>query len=332
MTLLWNVDNVILAGTYVGNQERQRVVFFGMVGQFSLPPLEALLAAGFDVRSVVMAGLEARAPASEPFVRRQAIRAAQTKGRVLPMLAPSAERNILTVAAERDIPVLEAYNLSDTRTLDALAAFAPDAICVACFPRKLPPALLRAPRLGCLNVHPSLLPDNRGPDPLFWTFRRGDHETGVTIHLMDEGLDTGPILLQESVPVTDGVSESELERQLAQRGGALLASALRGLAEGTIKPAPQDEARATSYSFPGPDDFVVTHDRSARWAYNFIRGVGARGEPISIAVEDQAFQAVAALGFEEQGALGGSWRLDGDELWLQCSPGVLHVRVAVDAA
>jgi len=304
-----------------------RVVFFGMAGQFSLPPLEALLAADFDVRAVVMAGLAEQASAAEPFVRRQAMRPVLTLGRALPMLASSAERNIVTVAAERDIPVLEVHTLADARTLEMLATFEPDAICVACFSRKLPPALLRLPRLGCLNVHPSLLPDNRGPEPLFWTFQRGDQQTGVTIHLMDEGFDSGPIVLQERIRVPDGIAEAELERQLARLGGLLLVRAVQGLANDTIQPTRQYELQATGYSFPRPDDFIVTPDRSARWAYNFIRGVGMRTEPVSIAVGDQMFRVVAALDFDEQGALSSSWQIEDDELWLQCTPGVLHARV-----
>jgi methionyl-tRNA formyltransferase len=311
---------------------RLRVVFFGMAGQFSLPPLKALLAADFDVRAVVMAGLSGQSPASEPFVRRQAVRPVLTLGRALPMLAQGAERNILTVAAERDIPLLEVHNLADARTLEMLATFDPDAICVACFSRKLPPALLRLPRLGCLNVHPSLLPDNRGPEPLFWTYRRGDQQTGVTIHLMDAGLDSGPIVLQERIRVLDGVAESELERQLAELGGQLLVRAAQGLANGAIQPTPQDETHATSYSFPDTDDFIVTPDRSARWAYNFMRGVGMRPEPISIVVGDRVFSGVSALDYDEQGMLSSSWQIEGDELWLQCAPGVLHARVLPVAA
>lgn len=311
----------------MGDQARLRVVFFGMAGQFSLPPLEALFAANFDVRAIVMSGLAAYGPNSEPFVRREPPRPAPALGRALPMLAPSADRTMLTHAAERDIPLLEVYDLGDTRAVDVLATFEPDALCVACFPRKLPLAVLALPRLGCLNVHPSLLPDNRGPDPLFWTFRRGDQQTGVTVHLMDAGLDSGPIVLQERVPIPNGIGELELERQLAHLGGALLVRALHGLADGTIEPQPQDASRATSYSWPRPEDFVVMPNRSARWAYNFIRGVEARAEPVRIEVADSEFRVISALDYDERRVLGQPCLLDGDELWLQCSPGVLHVRV-----
>src|SRR6185312_10369836 len=104
---------------------------------------------------------------------------------------------------------------------------------VACFSRRLPGTLLRLPRLGCLNVHPSLLPAHRGPDPLFWIFHDGDETGGVTIHLMDEGFDTGPIVLQENVALSDDTTEAVLDLVCARRGGELLAEALFELAAGT---------------------------------------------------------------------------------------------------
>ena len=90
--------------------------------------------------------------------------------------------------------------LAGKETPEELTRLDFDAITVACFSRKLPASVLRLPRLGCLNVHPSLLPAHRGPDPLFWIYHDGDETGGVTIHLMDEGFDTGPIVLRETVP------------------------------------------------------------------------------------------------------------------------------------
>src|SRR5204862_1767507 len=107
-------------------------------------------------------------------------------------------------------------------------------ICVACFSQRIPRIILDLPRLGCLNVHPSLLPANRGPVPLFWTFREGHQQTGVTIHLMNEGMDTGDILAQEPIEVPSGISYAQLELQCATLGGKLLARTVwvsyRGLA------------------------------------------------------------------------------------------------------
>jgi methionyl-tRNA formyltransferase len=316
-------------GSAIRNQEtpvaakgtdRPSVVYLGMSGALSSLPLSALLEAGFPVRAVVtptFAGVSPPAPtAPSPAVPR----------REVPLLAPVAP-TIRRLAADHAIPLVEVADLHASATYDALASYAPDAICVSCFPWRLPPAILRLPRLGCLNVHPSLLPDNRGPDPLFWTFRRGDATTDVTIHLMDEGFDTGPVLEQGSISVPDGISEALLERTCAEIGARLLVEALAALATGAAQPQSQDESRATRYPPPTPDDYHITPDRPARWAYNFACGLIGRGQPILIMAPSAAFRLRAPVGYAEDEALDRPWRLDGEILALRCAPGVFRARV-----
>ena len=262
-------------------QAQLSVVFFGMTGRFSPPPLRALLRAGIDVRAVILPALPGSPPlAPITFPPRPSRR------RALPLAGAPAEPNILEIAREAGIDVYEVGSLAAPETLALIRDLAPDALCVACFNRRLPPALLAMARLGCLNVHPSLLPDNRGPDPLFWTFQRDDRETGVTIHLMDTGLDTGPILAQRPIPIPEGITEAALERACAETGGDLLVSALRGLANGSLTPRPQDPARATTYPLPSPDDYTITGDKPARWAYTFASGLIGRQQSIRIVTAD----------------------------------------------
>lgn len=306
------------------------IIFFGTSGAFSPPSLDALLRAGYQVRAIVVSALAGvTANDAPPFTILPATspRRAGTR-RALPLLAPPTSGSIHQIAAERDIPVLEVARLRDPRTLDALAAFDPDVICVACFSRRLPAAVLRLPRLGCLNVHPSLLPANRGPDPLFWTFRRGDPETGATIHLMDERLDTGPILRQQRIPVPEGITEQALEQTCATIGGELLVRAISDLASGEPHAVPQDERLATSYPWPQPEDYVITTDRPARWAYNFAAGLGHRSVPIVIRVSGAVFQVLAPIRYDTEVALRVPWRKDDDVLSVQCSPGVFTCRAA----
>jgi folate-dependent phosphoribosylglycinamide formyltransferase PurN len=321
-------------------------VYFGMAGAFSRPPLGALLRAGIAVRAVALPALPGLPGASvtsgtsgtdhdAPFTVLPPRPASSAGRRALPLLTPARDASadadtILRISAARDIPVLELRRLNDSRTIAALAAFAPDVICVACFSRRIPLAILRVPRLGCLNVHPSLLPANRGPDPLFWTFRNGDAETGVTIHVMDEGLDSGPIVAQRAIPVEEGISKAELEHICATVGGELLVEALRGLAEGRLAPQSQDARLATTYPWPSADDYVITPDRPARWAYAFARGVATREHLIRIAPPGATFRLVEPLGYNATATrgLGAPYRLVGDELALQCAPGVFSARVA----
>ncbi|MBF6589240.1 MAG: hypothetical protein IVW57_01760 [Ktedonobacterales bacterium] len=311
------------------------VVYLGMAGAFSRPPLEALLRAGISVRAVVMpapARLVGRPlpPDAPPVVPRAPAGMAAARRVPLPLLGAPLEQTIVRVAAERKIPILEVSRLADPRTVAALAAYAPDALCVACFPWRIPLALLRLTRLGCLNVHPSLLPDNRGPDPLFWTFWRGDETTGVTIHRMDERLDAGPLIAQRMLPVAEGIGEVALERQCAEVGGELLAQAVQALATDTTPLVPQDEAAATTYPWPVAADYVLNPERSARWAHRFVCGLVGRGQPLRIRAGDSTFRVAASLGYDPTGRLDTPWRQEGDEMWLRCAPGIFHARLVAD--
>jgi methionyl-tRNA formyltransferase len=297
-----------------------RVVFCGMTGMFSLVVLDGLLRAGVEVVAVALPALRGRAGQPPLLLPRRPM----ARGIVL---AGGAPRTILDLAAERDIPVLE---LGGRDIPDALAGLDIDAIAVACFSRRLPASLLRLPRLGSLNVHPSLLPAHRGPDPLFWIFHDGDETGGVTIHLMDEGFDTGPIVLQEEVALSDGMTAAMLDLVCARRGGALLAEALAALNAGMIQPQPQDASYASYESWPTEGNYTITPAWSARRAYRFIQGIGGRGEPIRFVADDGAIFVVrAALGYDADATLNAPWRLDGDTLTAQCSPGVLRCQIVV---
>ncbi|HET9109745.1 MAG TPA: formyltransferase family protein [Ktedonobacterales bacterium] len=314
-----------------------RIVFFGMGGVFSRLPLEALLNAGANLRAVVtpaQADLALVESSGAPFVRLQPS-AHRAPRRMLPLAgAMPPPKSLLDIAAERNAPLLSVARMRDPATLNAIAACEPDAICVACFTRRLPPALLALPRLGCLNAHPSLLPDNRGPDPLFWTFQAGARTSGVTIHLMDADLDTGPILAQESVDIDEGETEAALELRLASRAGTLMVNALAGLATGALTPIAQDEAHATTHPWPTAEGYTIPAGQwSARRAYTFARGVIGRSQPITlVAADGQRFVLIEPLSYDAAATPSTPWRLDGDFLALACAPGVFTCRATPEGA
>jgi len=309
------------------------VLYFGLSGAFSVPPLEALVKIGFAVRAVVLPALSSSRSAgvaTPPYTTYvPPTPPPSSRRRSLPLLTKNSTRSIVEIAAEHTIPVLEVMRLRDLATLAAFAAYEPDVICVACFSLRIPPEILRLPRLGCLNVHPSLLPNNRGPDPLFWTFRFGETSTGVTIHQIDEGLDTGPILLQEHIEVPEGIGEAALERQCATIGGALLTRAIHELDSGSITPIAQNEALASANPWPAAEDYTITPDRPARWAYNFASGIVSRTQPLHIITPNRMFRVIAPLGYDAIGTLSESSVLEGDVLSLQCTPGVFRARIAL---
>lgn len=277
-----------MAKSISSNDKPARVIFLGMRSNFSHPSLRALLAAGIEVCAVVMPALDAD-PAT-PALRR--LEPPSRRRMLLPVNQSSLHTSIQQLAWERNLPLWEVCRLNDSSVCELFSSYQPDLICVACFSRYIPRTIRAIPRLGCLNVHPSLLPVNRGPEPLFWTFRLGHERSGVTIHLMDEGLDTGDILAQETLELTDGMSYAELEAQTAELGGTLLVKTVQALRGGQVQRRPQDESQATSYPYPsnqsGREDFVIYPAQwDARHVYNFICGVKDWGEPLLLVADTE---------------------------------------------
>jgi methionyl-tRNA formyltransferase len=152
--------------------------------------------------------------------------------------------------------------------------------------------------LAALNVHPSLLPDKRGPDPLFWTLRDGSGAAGVTVHRLSERFDAGPILAREGFTYRDGTTEPELEHDAAQVGAGLLLRALDHLEAGTAEWEVQEESLATYAPWPEPEDYVIDTLRPARAAYNFLHGVAGRGEALFIRDGSTLWRVIDVLGYQ----------------------------------
>lgn len=265
-----------------------RVIFLGMQSHFSYPSLRALLAAGVAVCAVIV-------PAAAGDKTEAALRRLEPPGRrrmLLPVHQSLLHASIQQIAWEHALPLWQVSRLADPAVRDLFSSFQPDLLCAACFPWRLPAELLAIPRLGALNVHPSLLPANRGPEPLFWTFRLGLHQTGVTIHLMNEHLDSGDIVAQESIDVPAGISYGELEERCARLGSELLTQTVADLVHGRALRRPQDERLSSSYPYPsshnGRADFTIDPRQwDARHVYTFICGVKEWGEPLTLIADEQ---------------------------------------------
>ena len=143
------------------------------------------------------------------------------------------------------IPVLQPTNLRGESIQAGLMKLSPDVIVVAAFGRFLPTAVLELPPHGCLNLHPSLLPRHRGPSPVATAILEGDEDTGVSLMLLDEGMDTGPVVAATAVEMTGRETAGELTGALFDLGGALLQENLVPWVEGRLPATPQDEAMAT---------------------------------------------------------------------------------------
>ena len=188
-----------------------------------MPTLEALLAAGHEIPLVV----------SQPD---------RPVGRTQQLVAPPVKQTALAAGISVTQPEKIRNNAEFRSHLEAIA---PEAIVVVAYGRIIPPWMLALPRYGCINLHASLLPKYRGAAPIQWAVAMGETVTGNTTMLLEEGLDTGPILLQREVAISPEQTAADLFDVLADDGAPLVADTLAGLAAGTIQPHPQDHSHAT---------------------------------------------------------------------------------------
>ncbi len=296
-----------------------RVLYLGMLGDFSRFPLAALLATGVDVCGVVVPGQKlADGSPIIPLPPQKSVTG-------LPLLTPYPAYNIIHLAWEHGVPAFAMRQPGHPDTLAALAELRPDVAVVACFPQRIPAPLLALPRHGFLNLHPSLLPAYRGPNPVFWQLRQGETETGVTIHFMDEGLDTGEIVRQARVAFPAGASGAQLDRLLAEARVGLLPEALAQLEADTLTRWPQSPG-GSAQPAPQPADFCLDTDWTARRAFNFMRGTYDWGRPYPVTVAGQTFQLQEAQGYEPDAVLEKPLLHDDRNVWIQFSPGVVNGR------
>ena len=181
------------------------------------------------------------------------------KGRDLKPTPPPVK-----VTAERlGLPVQQPPKIREPTAIDSLRAVQPDLIIVVAYGQILPKSVLEIPRLGCINVHTSLLPRWRGAAPIQYTILHGDRETGVTTMYMDEHMDTGDIILQRAQLIHDDDTSATLHDRLAKLGADLLVETVGLIAEGKAPRAKQDETRATYAKKITKDDGRIDWTRSA---------------------------------------------------------------------
>ena len=171
------------------------------------------------------------------------------------------------------IPVLQPAKIRTEEFLNGLLSYKPDLIVVTAYGRILPPSLLELAPMGCINVHGSLLPLHRGAAPIQWSVIKGDKEVGVTVMRMDEGMDTGDILLKESIQAGPDETAGTLFEKLAHLGSDTLLKAIKGLKEGTIAGTPQDHSQATEAPMLKKTDGLVDWSKNARELESLIRGL-----------------------------------------------------------
>ncbi len=226
-----------------------KLVFCG-TPQFALPTLQQLLAAGHSIELVVTQPDRVRGRDQAPSP---------------PPVKILAEQSGLSVVQPEKIK-----NNPDFRA--RLEAIQPDAIIVVAYGRIIPDWMLNLPRWGNINLHASLLPKYRGAAPIQWAVANGETMTGATTMRIDQGLDTGDMLLQRSLPIGPDQTAEQLFPLLAESGAGLMRETLEGVEAGTIQPIPQDNAAASLAPILEREDALVDFTRTAAVIYNRWRG------------------------------------------------------------
>ena len=259
-----------------------RIVYVGSSGPLSVMPLQALLEQGAGLCAV------AQRSGDWPPVR---------KGRLETIAEHTG--SVGALAGLHDLPVIP---LDDwPYAVDQLRQLAPDVILVSCFAQRLPANVLTLPVHGCFNLHPSLLPAYRGPDPLFWQFRDGTANYGISWHRMSKKFDAGAVVARAAVTMPDGVSGAQSAMLLGEAANTLLENLLRELERGTLLERVQDEARSSYQGFPRQKDFDVSPSWSARRLYNFMCATRDRGRYYRCTIEGRSFRLLRARSWQAGG-------------------------------
>ncbi len=225
-----------------------RIVFFG-TPEFAVPSLSMLLDSGEEVSAVVT-------------------QTDKRRGRDRLATAPPVKE----LALGSGIRTLQPQSIRDAEFFLELESIAPDLIVVVAYGKILPSQVLAIPPHGCINVHASLLPQYRGAAPIQWAILNGEKQTGITTMLMDEGLDTGPLLLQEETDIAADDTAETLSKRLAALGASVLMKTIGKIKEGRLVPVPQ--AGVPSYAPPlKKEDGRLVWKNSAEEIRNFVRGM-----------------------------------------------------------
>ncbi|HJX84705.1 MAG TPA: methionyl-tRNA formyltransferase [Candidatus Angelobacter sp.] len=272
-----------------------KLVFCG-TPQFAVPSLEKLAGAGFQIQLVV----------TQPD---------RPQGRGMEMAAPPVKQSAIKLA----LPVAQPESIRKNEEFQQkMKKLQPDAIIVVGYGRIVPPWMLQVPPHGNINVHASLLPEYRGAAPIQWAIARGENVTGVTTMRIDEGLDTGDILLQRETAILPEDTAVTLAPRLAETGADLLIETLRGLEQGSIHPIPQENAHATLAPILKREDGQIDFNRTAVEIHNRLRGFqpwpGAYTQ-----FRGKNFKIIAARPSEPLPDLGpGELRVVGEKLFTGC--------------
>jgi methionyl-tRNA formyltransferase len=315
-----------------------RVVFFGMNGGFSTVILSAL-AHSDSKPELVIHGFQPTALTKEMFELRSTrptfLQKMKLRKTPSPSAPPPVEDDEHTVRDEHEIDLTRAaerHGIDVVCTMDAnrakvrakIATAEPDVFVIAGFPHLLSKDVLRLAKKGGLNLHPGKLPAERGPSPLFWALKAGRTTIGYTIHVLDEGEDSGDIVAGGEVSFDPGTDGEEILTRTARLATPQLIRSLRALIAGDIVRSPQPKSGHGRCPRPTFRDGLIDVSRSALEVFTFVAGC-ARTNSIFVECGGDRFFIERAVSHDMEAKLAFEFVLTGDRLILRCNPGVVEL-------
>ncbi|MCB9651478.1 MAG: hypothetical protein H6730_33520 [Deltaproteobacteria bacterium] len=312
-----------------------RLVFFGLPGAFSTIPLEALVRAGHPP-VLVVEGLERVPGALRPTVEVLSARTSiwdklQSRLRADAAPEPKSAHDLGQVARRLGLDLIKTTHANDPKVQALLRSVEPDAYVVAGFHHLLAPATLAIAKRGGLNVHPGALPEERGAAPLFWALREGHTELTWTIHVLDQGEDSGDVVVSGKLSFEPGADGQELLGHLATGATPHLVRAVRALMAGDLVRMPQPRSEAARRRRPGFRDGRIDPARPAWEVFTFVAGC-ARSYSLFAECANDRFFIRRAVSFDPKAKPDFEWFLSGDRLILRCRPGVVELELKENGA
>lgn len=297
-----------------GNKPAQhRVLFFGTHGTYSYATLAPLIKRGVNITDIVIPGDIPNDDIGE------------LGG--IPIVQNTNHVTIEQLALEYNIPVTYVQDVTSRETVYKLEKLKPDYIFVACFPWKISPNIFHLPRIAALNAHPSMLPAYRGPQPVFWQLRNGEIKTGVSLHLINDEMDAGDILLQMEVPLRPGMRGRAIDAKLGEFAAKLFLEAMRLYQLNNINPQPQSWIQASYNPEPKFDDFELSTGWSARRAFMFMRGTEEWDRTYQLRVEKSNIVLKTAMAYSPSGRITKPFLLEDNYITVQFSPGLVNAYI-----
>lgn len=288
-----------------------KIVFFGSLSVMSYAVLNYFLRRKLSIANVVIPGIKPGETQEHKLAN-------------IPIISAPEHYTIELLALEHNIPITYVNNLEDMETYSAISKYEPHFIFVACFPYILPEKIWRMPKVASLNLHPSLLPKYRGPDPIFWQLHRGEVRTGVTIHKVNNLVDGGDIILQKDLRYKNGLRDRAIKSLLGEQGAKLFIEALRLYVRECVEAKPQDPAAASYMGQAKTSDFELHINWSAQHAFNFMRGTEDWNMPYTVQIGGKNLLLESAIAYSPAGKMEEDYRIDGNIVFIRFAQGLLQ--------